>query len=72
MNDRRLTADAGKILVGYKKAWEVEQARNFLREGYGTHFDPKCVDAFLNNWNHALTIKARFADPEWPVADPLS
>lgn len=56
----------------YKKAWEVEQARNFLTEGAGTHFDPKCVDAFLNGWNQALTIKARFADPEWPDADPLS
>lgn len=47
----------------YKAAWPLEQARDFLIENRGSHFDPACVDAFLNAWDEVLAIRARFADP---------
>ena len=31
----------------YKKAWSKEDALNHLRDNAGSHFDPACVDAFL-------------------------
>jgi putative two-component system response regulator len=31
----------------YRKAWTVEQARNYIREQAGKHFDPKVVDLFF-------------------------
>ncbi len=46
----------------YKKAWEIEKAVEFLREGSGTHFDPACVDAFLGRLDEALRIRERFQD----------
>ncbi len=51
----------------YKKAWDVEKAVAFLREGSGTHFDPRCVDAFLEDLAGALRIKATFLDVHQPV-----
>jgi putative two-component system response regulator len=46
----------------YKKAWEVERALEFLREGSGTHFDPRCVDAFVRDFDEVLAIRARYQD----------
>ena len=46
----------------YKKAWTVERAIQLLRDGRGKHFDPRCVDAFLQDWHAVLEIKSRFAD----------
>ena len=46
----------------YKKAWELGGARELLREGSGSHFDPCCVDAFLGQWDGVLEIRARFQD----------
>ncbi len=46
----------------YKNAWEVERSIAFLRDGAGTHFDPRCVDAFLQDWEQVLAIKERFRD----------
>ncbi len=31
----------------YRKAWSREQARDYIREQSGTHFDPELVDVFL-------------------------
>jgi len=39
-----------------------------LRDGKGKHFDPRCVDAFFQNWHVVLEIKSRFADE--PAMDP--
>jgi len=50
----------------YKKAWELERAVGFLREGVGRHFDPRCVAAFLARWDAAVAIRARFQDEELP------
>lgn len=46
----------------YKKAWPLEQAMGLLREGRARHFDPDCVDVFLNNIDKALAIRDEFAD----------
>ena len=46
----------------YKKAWEIERAVNFLQENSGTHFDPGCVQAFLQRLEDALSIRASYQD----------
>ena len=46
----------------YKKAWPLEQAMGLLREGRTRHFDPDCVDVFLNNIDKALAIRDEFAE----------
>lgn len=44
----------------YKKAWEVERALEVIRADSGTHFDPKCVDAFFTGLPRILRIKEEF------------
>ncbi|MBK7898647.1 MAG: response regulator [Azonexus sp.] len=51
----------------YKKAWSLDDAAKFLRDGAGKHFDPDCVEAFLRSWEQALAIHQRFRDAEEPV-----
>lgn len=51
----------------YKRAWPLEDARKFLEEGRGKHFDPMCVEAFLAGWEEALEIRQRFKDEEIPM-----
>lgn len=46
----------------YKKAWTIEEARQYVIENSGKHFDPKCVDAFLADWDAVLSINAKFQD----------
>lgn len=46
----------------YKKAWDLDVARNFLSENAGSHFDPDCVAAFMEQWPAVLTIRQQFAD----------
>ena len=46
----------------YKRAWDLEAAVDFLVGGSGTHFDPQCVQAFLNAWNDVLAIRERYQD----------
>ncbi|HXE37025.1 MAG TPA: HD domain-containing phosphohydrolase [Azonexus sp.] len=51
----------------YKKAWPLEDARRYLEDGRGKHFDPLCVEAFLAGWDDALDIRQRFTDEEIPM-----
>lgn len=46
----------------YKKAWSVEDARQYVVDNAGGHFCPKCAQAFLGAWDQVLAIKARFPD----------
>jgi len=46
----------------YKPAWSLEQARSFLLQGRGSHFDPRCIDEFLGAWDDVLTIRAQYQD----------
>ena len=48
----------------YKRAWSLEDAVVFLEEGCGSHFDPKCVQAFLTGWDQVVDIRRRFQDEE--------
>lgn len=46
----------------YKDAWPRDQAFDFLRHGAGTHFDPACVETFLERADSILDIQNRFRD----------
>lgn len=46
----------------YKKAWTIEEAVDFLNAGSGTHFDPDCVNAFLNAWEDVLAVRERYTE----------
>ena len=53
----------------YKKAWTLDAAATFLKEGAGSHFDPACVEAFLGNWGEVIEIRARYGDADDAAAD---
>ena len=46
----------------YKKAWPLEQARSFLVDNAGSHFDPDCVEALLSAWDEVTAIHDRHQD----------
>ncbi len=46
----------------YKTAWSLEKAADYLRERRGQHFDPLCVDAFLQNWGEVVDIYERYRE----------
>ena len=50
----------------YKKAWTIERSVDCLREGAGRHFDPSCVNAFLERQDDVLKIHAQYQDVEAP------
>ena len=51
----------------YKKAWSIERSVAYLRESAGSHFDPRCVDAFLACWDDVLIIHRKYQDAEVPM-----
>jgi len=54
--------DALTSVRPYKKAWSIEDAKQYVIENSGIHFDPKCVEAFLADWDAVLAINAKFQD----------
>lgn len=42
----------------YKPGWPPEQARRFLEEHAGSHFDPACVRAFVSRWDEVAALIA--------------
>ena len=48
----------------YKQPWSVDDARKYIRDERGSHFDPRCVDAFLLVWQDVLEIMDRYRDEE--------
>lgn len=50
----------------YKAAWTLEAAVDFLNDGAGTHFDPKCVMAFLNAWEDVMLVRDRYQEEPPP------
>ena len=50
----------------YKQAWSLDDAKKFLEEGQGSHFDPQCVAAFMAAWSLVLDISQRFTDEDAP------
>ena len=47
----------------YKAAWEMDKARQYIRDGSGGHFDPQCADAFIAGWDEVQRIHEQFVDP---------
>jgi len=50
----------------YKKAWPVEQAVAVLKEGAGSHFDPRLIPPFLDVLPRVLEIKTHYAEETAP------
>lgn len=48
----------------YKKAWEVADAVQFLKDGAGSHFDPACVEAFLKAWDDVEQVRGKYAEDQ--------
>jgi len=46
----------------YKPAWDIDRAVEFMRAERGRHFDPRCVDAFLHDFDEVLAIRERYRD----------
>ena len=46
----------------YKEPWPIEKAKAYIVENSGTHFDPKCVDAFLNVFDKVIEIADQYKD----------
>jgi HD-GYP domain-containing protein (c-di-GMP phosphodiesterase class II) len=46
----------------YKKAWPLEQVRDYLREVAGQHLDPYYVDLLIKNIDKADDINRRWPD----------
>jgi response regulator RpfG family c-di-GMP phosphodiesterase len=57
--------DALTTVRPYKKSWSIQQAVDFLNAGAGTHFDPRCVHAFLERFDEVLEIRDRYQEPDW-------
>ena len=52
--------DALSSKRAYKEAFPLEKAFAIIREGKGSHFDPKVVDAFFNVIDEILIIKEKY------------
>jgi putative two-component system response regulator len=61
--------DALTSVRPYKKAWPVEEAVALLRDGAGSHFDPRLVPPFLEVLPRMLEIKDRYAEGVAPLED---
>lgn len=46
----------------YKRSWTLEEARGFMVEQRGRHFDPGLLDAFLSRWDEVCAIHRENAD----------
>ncbi|MBF0170231.1 MAG: HD domain-containing protein [Nitrospinae bacterium] len=41
----------------YKKAWPFEKAMEVMREGSGSHFDPKMIDAWVQLYDEGVLLR---------------
>jgi len=46
----------------YKEPWPLEKAKAYIEENSGSHFDPKCVNAFLKAYGEVIEIAEQFKD----------
>lgn len=44
----------------YKPAFSMEQSLDIIKQGAGKHFDPRVTQAFLDNLDKILAVKAQF------------
>lgn len=45
----------------YKAAWDLGRVLEFMRAQRGLHFDPRCVDVFLDCMDEVQAVRERFA-----------
>lgn len=50
----------------YKASWPIETATDYLRRESGTHFDPRCVEAFFAAFDAVLEIHASTPHTSFP------
>ena len=62
--------DALTSVRPYKKAWPVNEARDYIDDQTGKAFDPHLTKLFLQNLPAIVEINRRFVDP--PEAGPTS
>ena len=43
----------------YKEPMDIEKAKNYIIKKSGTHFDPKCVEAFINSFDKIAKIHSK-------------
>lgn len=46
----------------YKPAFPVERCLEIIREGRGSHFDPKIVDIFFNSLEEILRLQRQLQE----------
>lgn len=57
----------------YRAAFSVDEAVNMIREGSGSHFDPRVVQAFEQNLDCIVETRTRYADgPSNPRSSGLA
>ena len=54
--------DALTSVRPYKKAWTNEDALEFLVANKGTHFDPRCLNVFIDQFSKAVLIQQQLRD----------
>lgn len=54
--------DALTSVRPYKKAWTFDEAKDFIVDGRGRHFCPRCVDALLASWSEIQQVHQDFPD----------
>ena len=47
----------------YKEAWTIEKAVDYVNWQRGRHFDPLCVEAFLDRLDRVREIQSQLGDP---------
>lgn len=56
----------------YGDAWTLDEGRELVRRSAGIHFDPACVDAFLDNWDEILLVQDYFGPDDLPASPSLA
>jgi HD-GYP domain-containing protein (c-di-GMP phosphodiesterase class II) len=52
----------------YKKAWELDRILNLFKEERGHHFDPRVVDAFMEQLPQILKVRDQYSDAMLEIA----
>jgi putative two-component system response regulator len=56
----------------YGEAWTLDEGRELVRRASGIHFDPACVEAFLESWEQIVGIQDYFGPDDIPGSASLA
>lgn len=48
----------------YKRAWSIEEAKEFMESQAGKHFDPRLLALFFDRMDQVVEIRARYPDAD--------